>query len=267
MKDDASRSNVLSAFFSTSSSAYVGDLSHVENLICGHSYWTDGTWDGMREVRKKVAEAATQYGVEVWQSEWSMLGDNYSSSEFVGYEAASEMDIALYMSKVIHNDLTVANVTSWNYWVAMDVSRWGQKNRFLLISLTPKGWAGDKESVDNLEEEGSFNATATLWVLGNYSRFIRPDYQRISVTLNESMSFFGSAWISPQQDCIVAVYTNLSSKGVRLNETRQNWSGELKSIKTYTTSANKQLVEKVLEIEDSVVLDAESVTTVVYELK
>jgi hypothetical protein len=248
--------------------------------------------------------------VEVWQSEWSMLGDNYSSSEFVGYEAASEMDIALYMSKVIHNDLTVANVTSWNYWVAMDVSRWGQKNRFLLISLTPKGWAGDKESVDNLEEEGSFNATATLWVLGNYSRFIRPDYQRISVTLNESMSFFGnleeegsfnatatlwvlgnysrfirpdyqrisvtlnesmsffgSAWISPQQDCIVAVYTNLSSKGVRLNETRQNWSGELKSIKTYTTSANKQLVEKVLEIEDSVVLDAESVTTVVYELK
>lgn len=267
VKDDANRSNVLSAFFSTSSSAYVGDLSHVKNLICGHSYWTDGTWDGMREVRKKVAEAATQYGVEVWQSEWSMLGDNYSSSEFVGYDAASEMDIALYMSKVIHNDLTVANVTSWNYWVAMDVSRWGQKNRFLLISLTPKGWAGDKESVDNLEEEGSFNATATLWVLGNYSRFIRPDYQRISVTLNESMSFFGSAWISPQQDCIVAVYTNLSSKGVRLKETRQNWPGELKSIKTYTTSANKQLVEKVLGTEDSVVLDAESVTTVVYELK
>lgn len=30
VKDDASRSNVLSAFFSTSSSAYVGDLSHVE---------------------------------------------------------------------------------------------------------------------------------------------------------------------------------------------------------------------------------------------
>ena len=138
---------------------------------------------------------------------------------------------------------------------------------YSIDSLTPKGWAGDKESVDNLEEEGSFNATATLWVLGNYSRFIRPDYLRISVTLNESMSFFGSAWISPQQDCIVAVYTNLSSKGVRLNETRQNWSGELKSIKTYTTSANKQLVEKVLEIEDSVVLDAERVPSVVYELK
>lgn len=268
VKNDVNRSNVLSAFFSPFLSTYVGDLSHVKNLICGHSYWTDESWDGMREVRKKVAEAAAQFGVDVWQSEWSMLGDNYSSSEFVGYDVASEMDIALYMSKVIHNDLTVANVTSWSYWVAMDAPRWGHKNRFLLVALIPKEWT-DKygESIDNLEEEGNFYATSTLWVLGNYSRFIRPDYQRISATLNESMSFFGSAWISPQQDCIVAVYTNLSSKGVRLKETRQNWPGELKSIKTYTTSANKQLVEKILETEDSVVLDAKSVTTVVYELK
>ena len=68
-----------------------------------------------------------------------MLGDNYSSSEFVGYEQASEMDIAFYMSKVIHNDLTVAGVSSWSYWTSMDVSRWGHKNRFLLISLVPAG--------------------------------------------------------------------------------------------------------------------------------
>lgn len=81
------------------------------------------------------------------------------------------------------------------------------------------------------------------------------------------MSFFGSAWMSPQQDCIVAVYTNLSSKGIRLNETRQNWGGEPKTIKTYTTSGTKQLVEKVVQQGDPVVLDAESVTTVVYEFK
>ena len=80
-----------------------------------------------------------EYNLELWQSEWSMLGDGYSSSEFVGYDAATEMDIALYMSKVIHNDLTVAQVSSWSYWTSMDVSRWGHKNRFLLISLVPKG--------------------------------------------------------------------------------------------------------------------------------
>ena len=50
-KSDANRSNVINAFFREGSSAYVGNLPHVKNLICGHSYWTDGTWDGMRNVR------------------------------------------------------------------------------------------------------------------------------------------------------------------------------------------------------------------------
>lgn len=83
--------------------------------------------DGMRNVRKQLAQAAQQYDVEIWQSEWSMLGDGYSSSEFIGYDQATEMDIALYMSKVIHNDLTIAGVSSWSYWTSMDIPRWGHK--------------------------------------------------------------------------------------------------------------------------------------------
>lgn len=261
VKNDANRSNVLSAFFNPTSSAYVGGLSHLKKLICGHSYWTDGTWDGMRDVRTKLAQAAEQYGVEVWQSEWSMLGDGYSSSEFVGYNSATEMDIALYMSKVIHNDLTVAGVSSWSYWTSMDVSRWGHKNRFLLISLVPSG------GVDgDIQQEGTFHATPTLWVLGNYSRFIRPGYRRISMELNESRSFFGSAWLSPAGDQVVTVYTNLSDKAVRLNETHVGWKGEAKSIKTYTTTGNKNLTEGTVTSGQSVVLDAGSVTTVIYNL-
>lgn len=120
-KNDAAHSNVLSAFFTPGTSTYIGNLTHVKKLICGHSYWTDGTWDGMRNVRKQLTQAAQQYDVEIWQSEWSMLGDGYSSSEFIGYDQATEMDIALYMSKVIHNDLTIAGVSSWSYWTSMDI--------------------------------------------------------------------------------------------------------------------------------------------------
>ena len=262
VKGDANRSNVFSAFFTPGSSAYVGDLAHVKNLICGHSYWTDGTWDGMRNVRKQVAQAAGQYNLDVWQSEWSMLGDNYSSSEFVGYEQASEMDIAFYMSKVIHNDLTVAGVSSWSYWTSMDVSRWGHKNRFLLISLVPAGG-----EYGDIEQEGSSQATATLWVLGNYSRFIRPGYRRIALDLNESRTFFGSAWLSPEGDKVVAVYTNMSDKAVRLGETHVGWSNEAKSIATYTTTGSKNLVEGTVAAGKQVILEAKSVTTVVYSLK
>lgn len=261
-KNDAARSNVLAAFLTPGSSAYVGDLAHVKKRICGHSYWTDATWDGMRNVRKQMAQAAQKYGIDVWQSEWSMLGDGYNPSEFKGYDTASEMDIALYMSKVIHNDLTVAGVSSWSYWTSMDVSRWGHKNRFLLVSLTPAG------GVDgDIAQEGSYQATSTLWVLGNYSRFIRPGYRRISLDLNESRSFFGSAWLSPEGDRIIAVYTNLSEKGVRLNETHEGWGGEAKSVATYTTTAAKNLTESTVANGTPVVLEAESVTTVVYNLK
>ena len=42
-KNDAAHSNVLSAFFTPGTSTYIGNLTHVKKLICGHSYWTDGT--------------------------------------------------------------------------------------------------------------------------------------------------------------------------------------------------------------------------------
>lgn len=261
VKSDAARSNVISAFFTPGSSAYVGDLTHVKNLICAHSYWTDGSWDAMRNVRKLVYDKASSAGLELWQSEWSMLGDGYSSSEFIGYDAASEMDIALYMSKVIHNDLTVAQVSSWSYWTSMDVSRWGHKNRFLLISLVPEGGEdGD------IAREGTYRATPTLWVLGNYSRFIRPGYIRIGLDLNESMNFFGSAWISPEGDKIVAVYSNLSDKAIRLSDTHEGWKGEPESVRTYTTSSSKELKEREVPDGGDIYLDAQSVTTVVYDL-
>ena len=181
VKGDANRSNVFSAFFTPGSSAYVGDLAHVKNLICGHSYWTDGTWDGMRNVRKQVAQAAGQYNLDVWQSEWSMLGDNYSSSEFVGYEQASEMDIAFYMSKVIHNDLTVAGVSSWSYWTSMDVSRWGHKNRFLLISLVPAGG-----EYGDIEQEGSYQSE-------NVPRYDAREVAKYLCVREKAALVFGSA--------------------------------------------------------------------------
>lgn len=264
VKNEQERSDVISAFFTPGSSAYVGDLQHVNNLICGHSYWTDGTWDGMRQVRLNVHNKAVASGLELWQSEWSMLGDGYSSSEFVGYDSATEMDIALYMSRVIHNDLTVAQVSSWCYWTSIDVTRWApHKNRFLLISLVPQGGA----ETGDIKDEGSFNAAPTLWVLGNYSRFIRPGYIRVDLSMNESMNFFGSAWISPEGDKIVAVYTNYSDKAVKLIDDREGWDSQPLSVMTYTSSSSNHLKERVVPEDGDIYVDAKSVTTVVYELK
>lgn len=65
------------------------------------------------------------------------------------------------------------------------------EEQILLISLVPDGWSGDKENIDNLDKEGTFQDTPTLWTLGNYSLFIRPGYRRVSMQMAESRSFSG----------------------------------------------------------------------------
>lgn len=257
-KSDAGRSKVIENFFNSSSINYIGDLAHVPSIIGGHSYWTDGTWNTLYDVRTQVAAAASTRGLKVYQTEWSMLGDGYSDG-YPGHDQASYMDIALYMSKVMHHDLTAANVSSWSYWTSMDVERWGHKNRFLLIKLVPQGG-----TYGDIAESGTFEATKTLWVLGNYSLFIRPGYQRVDLDIaNPSNSFFGSAWSSADRDCLVVVYTNITSKSIEADMDLQGLSKNYSSVKRYITSRTKDLLEDT-PASGQYIIDPQSVTTFVF---
>lgn len=211
-------------------------------IVAGHSYWTDGTWDNLTSVRTKVDAKAKEAALKVYQTEWSMLGDGYNNSEFVGFDKASYMDIALYMSKVIHCDLVYANVASWSYWTSVDLERWDHKNRFLLISATPaSGVYGD------ITQSGTHEAKKSLWVLGNYSLFIKPDYKRVEIDVkNSSNTFFGSSYLSPDGKSLVCVYTNLSSQQQVLKT--KLLSGTASALKSYTTSLTQDLEEKQSQI-------------------
>lgn len=253
------RYNQVEAFFDPNSANYLGDLTTVDKVVGGHSYWTFDNWNDMRNVRKKVADAASRRSLRVWQTEWSML--DACPSELGGnYDNISEFDIALYMSKIIHNDLTVAGCTSWSYWTAMSVERWSQKNRFELIKTTPAGGNYDND----FTAPGNVTATANLWVLGNYSLFVRPGYRRIDLRASESKDFFGSAYVSPDGNTIVAVYTNTSAdRGVTLENTFAG-SKTLKTVTRYTTTSGKNLKEDRFNIADNVFVEPNSVTTIVY---
>lgn len=265
---NAGRSQAIKAFYDKSSKAYIGDLKHVDNLICGHSYWTEGTWTGMRQVRAQVNSAAKAKNLKVYQTEWSMLGDAPSellppgvTTDKDPYAEATEFNIAQYMSRVIHNDLTVANCASWSYWTAMSVERYGQKNRFELIKTTPKGG----EYSDDFTQGGTVTPTDNLWVLGNYSLFLRPGYVRVALQHQETKDFFGSAWMAPDNSKLVVVYTNMNkTKGVTLNA---SFSGlDPKIVQVYTTSEKKHLKYERFNPKDNVFLDPASVTTIVYTL-
>lgn len=250
------RENVINVLFDPNDASYIGNLEHVGNLVCGHSYWTCNSWNDIRDVRSKLKNAADARGVRVWQTEWSLLGDAPSDMEG-GYDA-SEFELAQYMSRVMHNDLTVANVTSWSYWTAMSVERYGQKNRFELIKTTPSGGQYN----DDFTTGGSVEANPNLWVLGNYSLFIRPGFRRCELTLNESKDLFGSAYVAPDNSKLVVVVTNYDKeRGVSLDMAAPEGT---KTVSTYTTTAGKKLLRSRFNPADKVFVDPASVTTIVY---
>lgn len=253
------RTSQIQELFDPASENYIGDLSSVDKVVAGHSYWTFDNWNHMRDVRKKVADAAAPKGLRVWQTEWSML-DKEPSELGGSYGDVSEFDIAQYMSRVIHNDIVMAGCTSWCYWTAMSVERYDQKNRFELIKTTPSGGNYSNDFTGG----GNVDATHNLWVLGNYSRFIRPGYTRVGLKANENKDFFGTAYVSPDGKTVVAVYTNYDKeKGVTLTNSFDNGKTPA-TVTRYTTTATRHLEEDRFNIADNVFLEPASVTTIVY---
>lgn len=260
----ASRGNVIEAFFNpANTNTYIGNLAHMPKMVCAHSYYLDKTWDNMYSVRSQVHTKANEYGLQVCQTEWSMLDEGYEDYAS-DYSDASYMDLALSMAKVLYQDLATANVTSWSYWTTCSRERWSQKSRFYLIRLSPDG--NDGESYEDLATNGTYWASKNLWVLGNYSLFVRPGYQRIDLTMPDATKdFFGTAYISPEKDKLVVVYTNMTDKRAAVNHTFEGLGKTVGSFQQYTTSSAKDLKKEATYNRGTI--PAKSVATLVYELQ
>ena len=262
---NAHANNQVDAFFKRSNTTtYVGGLASLARAVAGHSYWSVGTNETLKEVRETARAKAEEYGVDLIQTEWSMLDDAPSvEAGFTGdYGTATKMDIALYMAKVIYCDLAYGNMISWSYWTAFSQEKWGQKNRFHLIRLNAKNDTGDESEAD-LKQGGRVTADKNLWVLGNYSRFIRPGYQRVQVEdADEMNALMGTAWLSPESDTLVAVFVNMD-KGSR--EVSLSLSGfDVDEVNTFVTDNSHNLrLDPDQKDATSLKLPSRSVVTVV----
>ena len=260
-------SKQINAFFKSSSSTYIGDLPSLAKVVAGHSYWTFGNNSDLKDIREKVRDAAQEYGLEVIQTEWSMLDAAPSTSAGfpASYDEATKMDIALYMGKLIYCDLNYGNMSGWSYWTAFAQERYSQKNRFYLIRMNAQGDSGE-ESYGDIKNGGTLTADKNLWVLGNYSRFIRPGYKRVAVDGADEMNdLMGSSWLSPDENTLVTVLVNM-------NHTTRNISLSLadksiERIKTYLTNKiNNLRLTPALSDASNMEIPARSVVTVVATL-
>lgn len=234
----------INDFFNPLSANYVGNLSSVDHLVGSHSYWTVGTNFELQYTREAVRQAADMYNLKVYQTEWSMLENapsNKAGFPQGGYDAATEMDIALYMAKIIQSDLVYGNVASWSYWTATARSQWGHKNRFLLVRLNAQN-ESSYESYAAMTGNGKVTDDYNLWVLGNFSRFIRPGYKRIAMTGADDMNgLYGSSYLSPDGKRLVCVIVNMGydTRTVTLGNDTRSLDGC--TVNKYVTCEGKSL--------------------------
>jgi autotransporter-associated beta strand protein len=139
--------------------AFAGDATvntKLGNRLTYHSYWSDDPTTQLVQTRASLAAKLAQYpGWKAGESEYSILGSNGPGRDLT-------MTTALNVARVIHYDLTVAGSTAWTWWLAMSSANW--KDGLIYLDMPTQ----------------TFQASKTLWAMGNYSRFVRPGAKRVA---------------------------------------------------------------------------------------
>jgi O-glycosyl hydrolase len=260
---DKRASKTIYEFFDKKSNNYIGNLKTVEHIVAGHSYWTDKKKSDIVQIRKNVKQEADKYNLRVHQTEWSLLSSTPLEDFPEKFEDASYCDIALFMAKIIHADLVNANVSEWSFWTSMDAEQNGFKNRFNLLRMNTKG--GDYAPATS---GGEISAMKTLWVLGNYSLFVRPGYKRIDISnANNLTGLMGTSFISPNGKEIVVVLTNNSKAKIDISiSLPEKLTSSIKQIKSYLTNETANLKYNDLTGKRGLTLPSKSVTTLIYNI-
>ncbi|MBP3358126.1 MAG: hypothetical protein J6K91_04370 [Opitutales bacterium] len=253
-------SNFLEKFFSPKSKFYIGDLKHLAKQISAHSYHSHIKNKEMKSIREQMKIEAEKYGVDFHQTEWCHLGSYSNYRKLDGFthkynpDSMNDMQTALNMAKLIYADIVFANSKSWGYWVATEI----KFGLCALIHTAPHS--------DSVKKGGTIVPTKLLWALGNYSFFIRPNYQRVSLEGADSLdSVMASAYLSPDENKLVVVCVNMNESLQSLNFSLPTQFANAK-INAYTTDERRDLAKFVEEQKsDKIRLLPRSITTIVFE--
>jgi len=242
------RASQVSNFFVKGSKDYVGGLSHLDNSISGHSYFTTSPFTTSVAQRQQLNTAVKQVaGLKYWMSEYCILGDN--DGEINGNGRDLTINAALYLARTIHTDLAMAQATAWHWWVA--ISPYDYKDGLIYI--------------DKQKQDGNFYESKMLWGFGNYSRFIRPGYTRVKIenlqNSNVNKDFLFSAYKDPATGKLVTVIINSGNDAVPV--TLKHKDHGLKKLNAYITSGDKNLQLQKIEAKKPFTVPARSIVTIV----
>ena len=258
-KAESGRGNQVEQLFGKSGPSLAG-LPKVEQIMAYHSYFStcdDAKLVRMRQLASKAARSVS--GLSLWQSEFGVLGD--VCGKVNGYPRSTGIDYGLYVAKVIHNDLAVANATSWQWWLAINPYNYSDG---LVYINGPDGQYKDHR---NARESGQVVDSKQLWAFGNFARFVRPGMKRIDVALESNadpVAQAGNLMLSGYKEertkTVVLIAINTTDQSIALPLSgvtlRKN------QLTTYTTSQDRNLA-KATVLASRVQLAPKSVITLV----
>jgi O-glycosyl hydrolase len=253
--DKVSRGNQIYDFFNTNSPRFLGHYNSVEKAISGHSYFTTAPVSHMTAVRTSLKNKLRETSVplDFWQSEYCILGDQ---EEIPGGGKDMGINTALYVARIIHHDLTVANASAWQWWLA--ITAYDYKDGLLYI---------EKNKTD-----GDVIASKLMWALGNYSRFIRPGAIRVETTgknmdVNNAKGLMASSYVDEVNKKMVTVLINYGFTPVNL-KLQVRGKGVTSFIPYITSASNDKGLNPQLPIKEGkqFTVPARSIVTLVGDL-
>lgn len=238
---DSLKSRQVSYFFDKKSPGYLGGLYNVDQSISGHSYFTTSSEDRSVRIRSELASEVKKIkGLRFWMSEYCILGDSLMKGE--GRDTG--ISPALFIAKLIHHDLSYANATSWQWWLA----------------ISPNDYKDGLVYIDKNKKDGKVYESKMLWALGNYSRFIPAGSHRLPVKLENADQVYVSCFRSQGKIIIVVVNSRKEAALLEINGIHK------KQIKTYTTSTTLNLAPSTSN-SNLIRVPPESITTLLTDEK
>jgi len=252
------RSNVVNYFWNSSSSGYIGNLSSVDKIILGHSYFAQPNVSNLISNRVSLQNkiSSTNSGLSFWQSEYCILSGEDNTA---GNGRDLGINSALYIARIIHTDLALANAASWSWWLGVSPSDY--KDGLVYIA-DPAGNMGELEAT---KSDGIIYKSKMLWAMGNFSRFIRPGMKRVSIALDgysnpedAAKSLMISAYKDEVNKKMVVVVINMTADSRNINLAGSFTSG---TVKSYITSNSKDLTYTSVSNLSKVPVGAKSIVT------
>ena len=256
----------IKEFWDPSSPQYLGSVPNVAHILSGHSYFT--TWPISKQIdeREKLARRFAQIDPKLafWQTEYCILESNPETVGGGGRDLG--MNTALFVARLIHSDLTIANATQWSWWLGVTPSDFKDGLVYLLADddNDPGKWTA-------LQHDGQVVSSKLLWAMGNFSRFVRPGMVRVDVSYDDHRSpadaaatVMASAYVDKKTKQLVLVLINCTKdqQPVKLTglSVRDN------TFTTYTTSETSDLAKGSTKA-GSISLPPRSVVTLVGRMR